>query len=264
MKIAIIVALPDEWRSLKRRTGPWRKIAAEPCRTFEYSTADKHVTLIESGMGGNRVQAALAGLARRELPELVLSCGFAGGLSERTAVGQVWVGNRLLLRLSSQNTSATAVFDLELSPGLLEFCRELAVRPAPIITVEKPQPKLLIARVAAGRDFLVEMESYFVAEFTHRAGIPLLCLRAVSDGLHDEIDYDLEAIVDSRGRVSPVRVLQAVVGRPRLIGSFYRSWQRSRRADRRLGEVLNAILSLPAFRLRELLPESRLLERKQA
>jgi len=263
LKIAIIVALPDEWQGLKRVTGPWRKVAAEPCRTYVYSSVEKRVTLIESGMGAEWVRQALAELEQTELPDLILSCGFAGALSDNNMVGQVCVGNRLVLRSPSPSMPAEAAFDLDLSPALLSFCRAQAVWPAPIVTVEKPQPKALMAQVAAGRDFLMDMESYFVGEFAHRLGIPLLCLRAVSDGSRDEIDFDLDAITDTQGRVSPLRVLRTVLRRPRLAGSFYRSWGRSRRASQRLGEVLSAFLNLSPVRLRELLLESHLFERKQ-
>lgn len=262
MKIAIVVALPDEWRSLKRLLGPWRKAAADPFKTYVHSSADKTVTVTESGMGGKRVQQALSQLPPTGLPDLIMSCGFAGALSANTSVGEVRVGNRMVFGEPGEVLVETA-FDFVPSPELLQFFRSQRVWPAPIVTVEKPQPKVRMARIAAGRDFLMDMESYFVADFAHRMGIPLLCLRAVSDGVDDAIDYDLDAITDARGRVRTGKVLRSVLKRPRLAGSFYRSWGGSRRASQNLGEVLHTLLSLPAPRLRDLLLESHLFERKQ-
>ncbi len=263
MKIAIVVALPDEWRNLKRLMGPWRKAAAEPFRTYVHASAGKIVTVIESGMGGSRVQLALSELQQGGRPELIMSCGFAGALSANTAVGDVRVGNRMVFGETGESALAETAFDFVPAPELLQFFRGHRVWPAPIVTVEKPQPKVRMAQIAAGRDFLMDMESYFVAEFAHRMGISLLCLRAVSDGVDDAIDYDLDAITDTRGRVQTGKVLRSLLRRPRLVGSFYRSWGGSRRASQNMGEVLHTLLSLPAARLRDLLLESHLFERKQ-
>jgi hypothetical protein len=98
----------------------------------------------------------------------------------------------------------------------------------------------------------MDMESYLVARFCSRNHIPFLSLRAISDGVSDEIDFDLTAISDNRGRVRIPLVLASVLRNPRLLRSYYLSWKRSQIAAKNLGKVLYSFLNLPIAEIRTL------------
>ena len=104
----------------------------------------------------------------------------------------------------------------------------------------------------------MDMESYFVAEFCYHSHIPFLSVRAISDGVDDEIDFDPGAISDLRGRVKVPLVLASIIRNPALIRSYFLSWKRSRKAAESLGRALIGLVNLPSTELRSLIAENRL------
>lgn len=281
MQTALLFALPEEYASFKRAKEPWQLIHRTPFRTFLHTALSCELVLVETGMGQKQLLEALSWLLGKTRPDLIIAAGFAGSLSPDLVVGAVCLGEAFsyveedVCAHSSPEITATsfqaaafgawdgapgaseadptATFRME--PGaktgsrLIQVCRQYRLHRTRMVTVNQPQPKPLLARKFAQKASIVDMESYFAVRFCYERQIPFLGVRAVSDGLWDEIDFDLGAISDARGRVKIPRVLVSVVRSPGLVRSYYRSWKRSRTAAFRLGRALAGLVGLSAEEL---------------
>jgi len=265
LRIVLIASLPQEYGPLKRLSSPWRLISRKPFKHFTRTLADKELILVEAGMGRARIQEALPWILAKNTPHLILSFGFAGSLYEAFEVGDVFLGDCFIEKEVPPDSpgSRTSVrgerLVFQASSSLIRFCHDNQVRCARFVTTERPESKLALSRYLGGPPSLVEMETIFTARIALQESIPLLCFRAVSDALEDEIDFDLDAISSPSGNIRLFGVLRTVLREPPLIRSFYDSWKRSRKAGERLAEVLSALVNQPAAELREMALGSHLL-----
>jgi nucleoside phosphorylase len=264
MRIAIVAALPQEYRPFQKMTRDWTVIAKQPLRVFHRSSADKECFLVETGMGKQHLEAALHHALPLESLDLILSTGFAGSLWEGFGVGQVVLATGFTFWGSACPTAPPTSLRFDPSAPLTQFCLQHDIQEAQLVTVDRPQPKTQLSRRKGHIPAVVDMESALVAHLAWRQGIPCLCLRAVSDGLQDEIDLDLDRIADRQGRIRLVKVLLAMLEKPSLMGSFWRLWRHSTRAARQLARVLAALLNLSAGSLSALIRESRLAPEPEA
>jgi nucleoside phosphorylase len=220
-------------------------------------------------------------VARQPL-DLVLSVGFAGGLSPDLPIGQL-VWSRELTTFDEARECIRLEYRSAAAPALEDSLAGLGARPAWFVTVEQVQPKAplaaMVSRTAAAETAadtvaataadtvaatvadaaaatvadaaaVVEMESVAVAAVAYRHGIPFLGLRAISDALSEEIDLDLDRLLNRRGRVSAPRAALAAVRRPSLVPSFQRWTGDSRIAGVTLAHAVEALLRLPEQQLR--------------
>lgn len=264
LRIAIFAALPQEIGPFKRSVPPWFLTGRRPFPRFRHLGQAMDLVLVETGMGRKAIADALRWELRRRTPHLVMSVGFAGSLSHDFQVGDVLLGNEWVEDYSGrpENALASACYgrvSLDPAAALIRFCREAQVRTARIVTVDRPEPKQALNARFASPPTLMDMESGAAAQLAMRVNIPFLCFRAVSDGLEDEIDFDVHALSDSSGKIRIPLVLAAVLRRPGLMASFARCSRRSARASQRLARVLSSLLSLPREELEAIIQSSRLL-----
>jgi nucleoside phosphorylase len=281
MRMALLFALPEEYAAFKRHMGPWQFTHRTPFKSFLHRVPPREIVLVETGMGRVGILAALDWLLGWMRPDLVIAAGFSGSLSEELAVGDVCLGESFTWLEEDLNTpfcpefastsfheedlgaregaagepeaKPTVTFRMEsgakTTSRFIRFCSEHRFRPARIVTVSQPQPKPLLSPAFKDVASIMDMESYYAARFCYERQIPFLGIRSVSDGLGDEIDFDLSSITDQQGRVRILLVLASIVKSPGLVRSYYRSWERSRRAARSLGGALAGLVALPAEEL---------------
>ena len=214
----------------------------------------KELTLIETGMGKTGAAEAFRWTMGVGRPDLIVSMGFAGSLCDDFDVGRVILGNRFLYLPSSPVSWRHAVLRMEIPPGLEAYCRGGGIEIAQVVTADRPESKAETSRRFAEAPSVMDMESYILCRCSHEEGIPFLSLRAVSDGVDDEIDFDVDAISDSAGTIRISKVISATIAKPRLIRSFLASWQRSRRAAEQLAGALANLLSVRENDLRDMVP----------
>jgi adenosylhomocysteine nucleosidase len=256
IRIVILFALPQEYGCLKRLMGSWRFTTREPLKSFVRQDSSKELVLIETGMGRDRMLGALEWLLGRTHPDLVIAAGFAGSLTQELAVGDACLGEAFASLDVPSHSEAGPRIGLEISQRLVRFCEEHRIRRTQIVTVSQPAPKQQLNKEYENNVTIMDMESYFVGRFCCEKNIPFLSFRAISDGLLDEIDFELAAITDARGQVKIPLVLKSILKNPRLLRTYYLSWKRSMQAARSLGKVLFELLHLPPTELRSLISEA--------
>lgn len=246
MRVLLLAALPQEHGSLRRRSKTWRLLAKRPFRHFSRSVSGVEVLLVETGMGARKAGEAMKWACGWFRPDLALSIGFAGSLCGELKVGDVLLGEESVRFLQVRSSFLDQSFVLSIPEDLKEFFKGLGTCFGRIVTVEEPRPKAGMATLFSDLPTVVDMETHAAADFAAEAGVPLLCIRCVSDGLYDEIDYKMDVIADSEGNVRISKVMTALLMKPGLLNSFTRSWRRATVAADGLGRMLCGFLNLPA------------------
>ena len=151
--IAVTFALPAE--------------SSEFARLFR---KDERVSIIHTGVGrkaaAQRVGAALAG---RERPRLLISAGFAGGLSDALRVGD--------LLLAENFSDPTALADSR--ARLAAVTHRIGMMATAEAIADTPAERSKLA--AESRAIAVDMETEEIAQVCHAAGVPMLSLRVITD-----------------------------------------------------------------------------------
>ncbi len=166
-------------------------------------------------------------------------CGFAGGLSENMKPGD--------LILADKVTDGTEMF----LPDAALFLAAQSIRPSGIkiergtlVTVDKVATTTAEKRELAARTgaIAVDMETAGAVRVAEARGIPWLSVRAITDGVNDELPLDFNALANPDGSVNRGRVIRATLAQPHKIPALIRLGQRSSLAANNLAAFLVAFL----------------------
>jgi len=247
--IGLIAAMPEEIKPLLRRVGAY---AGEKCDGYEawrFSLGARQILLVRSGMGAERATLAARALIALERPELIVSFGFAGAVSAGTGVGEIVVADRILLcreRLFSDQPGISAEKTDELA-GMLDrgpggkgkhFRRGTFVTVAGI-TSKREMAALLPAWAV---NPVLEMETAAVAQAAHEGNVPLIAIRAVSDGAEEELGFAIEEFFDRNLNIRVGKVLLTLARKPWIIPQLLRLAKNSRIAGENLASVLTVLM----------------------
>ena len=188
--------------------------------------AKPHQKVIITGMGRMNASAAVEKAYKQgPPPQLVVTCGFAGGLNPKIE-------------------SSAIVFDADHSSGLEEklikaggqsarfFC---ATRVA--ITAEEKHRLWLNTGMDA-----VEMESEAVRDFCIDMAIPSATIRVISDNAHEDLPLDFNVLMNAEKRLNYGRLGLTLIRSPRLIIELMAFQGRTVTAAEALGKCLMAAL----------------------
>lgn len=243
MKIGIITAMPEEYRAVAESLGTAAAAQVGTLRGGRFSRAGHEFLLVESGMGFRNAAIAAEMLIRDARPDLLISTGFCGGIDPGLQAGDVVVAEEIMIA-GDEGFEAVPV---SLSPAGRDFvaCQAAAgnrVAGGTFVSTSTVTSKRRLAGMLPGSypNPVVEMESGAVAVAAAENGIPLLAIRAVSDGAAEELEFSLDEFCDpDLRRIRVGKVLLTVLRRPRIILQLVRLSRSSRRA----AEGLTAALS---------------------
>jgi nucleoside phosphorylase len=230
--IGLIAAMNQESAALLRCVRRWQRIAVGTLRGNCFELSGKTCLLVTSGMGTRRASIAARYLVEKSTPNstplsptrLLISFGIAGAVEPELEIGDVVL--------------AQAVCKLDQGvPGPLsplaswpDAAREaatqvLAKRGAQLYVgtaVTTGGSQVMASRLGELTHPILEMETAGIAQVAMEKGIPLLSLRAISDGPRAPIPYDLGEIIDEDANLRAGKLLKAIVRNPRIV---YQSWQ---------------------------------------
>jgi hypothetical protein len=241
--------------SLRRESGAFRqefrpqlRFTGAPCWASFCAPRDLpllQVLVLETGVGQEQTEAALQWVLGSPVlenvpyrPKVVLSAGFAGALQDGLHVGDIILATEVV---SSEGERWTASWPGQLPPGgwqpPLHRGRLLTV--PQLVTSPEEKRELGRRQEAVAAD----METAVVARLCSRRGVPFGCVRAISDDLHTPLSPRLVSVLRG-GRVSPLRLVLALLASPRLAGEMGRLARNTRRAAEQLGTALGELLTL--------------------
>ena len=244
--------------ALKEEAAPFRKMAAGQSGSAILLTgigrknAEKSVRefLDSSGCRGNETQIKDQSATPHVVsykPDLVLTCGFAGGLNPDLKLGDVIfeIPSRSSRREPDQikfdeKSESTDVGYYDLNQRLISagakptksFCTDR-------IAVTVAEKKRL--REQTGAD-AVEMESAAIHAVCAGSGIPCATVRVISDTANEDLPLDFNALAKPDKNLDYGKLLLVVAKSPRKIGALMKLQKQTRFAAERLAQVLAKVV----------------------
>jgi adenosylhomocysteine nucleosidase len=208
--------------ALKEEAAPFRKIAA----------GKPDVSILIVGIGRQNAEQSVRGFladGKSTVPELVLTCGFAGGLNPDLKIGDIAFespeSSTSNLQLATRLTVAGA------KPAKF-FCADR------IATTVAEKKKL---REETGAD-VVEMESAAIHAVCRERGIPCATVRVISDTANEDLPLDFNALSKPDKSLDFGKLLFAIARSPGKIGALMQLQKKTSFAATRLAAVLEKII----------------------
>lgn len=240
MKVLVTFAFESE-------LAPWRRARDfVPVPGMEFPAlqsvhGELQIRAAITGMGAeNARRVARAALAWR--PDICISAGFAGGLQSGYRAGDVLVA----LAVSDGETHRSVQSD----PRIVRLAEEsgassIATLCTSAYVVANVEDK---RRMGATAD-AVDMESFFILYEAHERGIPAAAIRAISDAANENLPLDFTQILNAEGQIRVSRLLGKIARSPQRIPAMIRLGSASRRAARKLAEILDKTIETLASSL---------------
>jgi len=201
--------------------------------------------LVYCGIGMERARSAAAAFIRSVSPSLLVSFGIAGCVEDELEIGDVVAASHAApLGRAESSLPLAAVSDLELDAMRRALSHSNAsVHRGTVLTTKGET-----VRPAEAGGFLhpvLDMETSAIAEEAAARGIPLVCLRGVSDTPREPLPFDLSALTDASGSFHAGRLLGQAIRRPGMLRRLSRLQSATRRAEE---NVTIAVAELVACR----------------
>jgi adenosylhomocysteine nucleosidase len=176
-------------------------------------------------------------------PNLVLTCGFAGGLNPDLKLGDI------IFEIpfgSSRRESAQTEIGNQLEPiyiGCYDKLIAAGAKPAKIFCADRiaitiAEKKKLRAETGADA---VEMESAAIHAVCRERGIPCATVRVISDTAHEDLPLDFNALSKPDKNLDYGKLFLAIAKSPGKIPSLMKLQKKTQFAAERLAEVLAKI-----------------------
>jgi nucleoside phosphorylase len=242
MRILVTFALDAEF-------APWRKLRnfstverTKHASIFENSGGLHKITVLLTGMGTSSVITALQALGSRRdtAPEIVISSGLAGALSERLNLGDL-IAPKTTRTLKNDANAQSDPLLLEIAANSGAIVLETMITGTALVSTVAEKARLAFFGDA------VEMESAIVLSQFAGASAHLLALRAISDRADEDLPVDLDRCLTPQGSIKPMNLLNQIVRRPANLPHLISFGKQSYAAAQKLARGLeNLISAVPA------------------
>ena len=203
--------------ALKEEAAPFQKIAA----------GNSGVSTFIVGIGRQNAEKSLRAWLTTELPDLVLTCGFAGGLHPDLKLGDV------VFELPIANPPLTArLLAAGAKPATIHCADRIATTVA-----EKKQ-----LRYATSAD-AVEMESAAIHAVCAEHAIPCATVRVISDTANEDLPLDFNTLSKPDKSIHFGKLFLAIAKSPKKIPQLMQLQKKTKFAAQRLADVLEQITS---------------------
>lgn len=231
--IAVTFALRSESSEFLRRLNRRKRLSA---RIVIGALAGNDVYVLHTGVGEKTARPRVAEFLRARSPRLLISSGFAGGLTDELHPGELMLAeNFSALNLAAGTRSALRSYPLHTG--------QLSTAAAVVHSAGDRA-----ARTAAEGAIAVDMETDFIAEACADRSIPMLSLRVISDTPRAPFPAPPELLFDiERQSTRYPSLLLHIAGNPRAIPRFLAFGRQVAAARRVLADALCCLFASDAF-----------------
>jgi adenosylhomocysteine nucleosidase len=200
--------------ALKEEAAPFRKIAA----------GKTGITILLTGIGRQNAEKSLREFLATNSPNLVLTCGFAGGLNPDLKLGDI-------IFETSDETLRAKLLGAGVTPSKI-FCADR------IATTVAEKKKL---RAETGAD-AVEMESAAIHAVCREHEIPCATVRVISDTAGEDLPLDFNALSKPDKNLDYGKLFLAIARSPGKIGALMQLQKKTKFAAEQLADVLAKVI----------------------
>ena len=194
----------------------------EEARAFQKLAGKRqNPKVILVGMGKRNAERAIRAALAKDRPQLVLTCGFAGGLNPELATG-------------------TVVFAGDPETGLEQALLAAGAKPARFHCAEAVAATAERKRALwefTGAD-AVEMESQVICAVCREQKIPSATVRVILDTADENLPLDFNQLMTADQKMSYGKLAVALAKSPGKVGALLRLQKQTRAAAGNLAEVL--------------------------
>lgn len=177
--------------------------------------------VIVTGIGQHNSERSIKKLLEIEKPNLVLTCGFAGGLRPGLRLGQVLFSAEKDSDIETKLNAAGAL------AGNFHCAQKIAVTSG--------QKHALWQETKADA---VEMESGFVCAICREGDIPAATVRVILDTAEQDLPLDFNELADQDQEMDYWKLTKALIKSPGKLRALLRLQKMSKQAACRLADVL--------------------------
>ena len=89
-----------------------------------------------------------------------------------------------------------------------------------------------------------DMETFFLVRGAKDAGLPVICLRAVTDRADEEIPEEFLRVTDESGKYRLSLAVRLILGRPKIIGRIFSIGMNARTASNNLSRAVKSLIEV--------------------
>ncbi|MFH1523420.1 MAG: hypothetical protein ABIF04_00475 [Chloroflexota bacterium] len=245
--IGLIAAMTQESYALLRCVTKRKRTKLGSFRGFRFQLSQYNCVLVISGMGIKRATQATQALLEAIHPQLLVSFGIAGAVREDLQIGDVVVARNSCLLENGVMAQFRPLLALS-EAGWNAACQALQPHGARLvhgIAITTRGSQILQHQSNELLNPVLEMETAGIAQVAAEKEIPLLSLRAVSDGPQAPIPFDIEAMMDEEANLRIGKLIKVLLRQPRILLQSRQFMQNSRKAADHAAMALVATLSQP-------------------
>ncbi len=243
MKVLLFSALPREPATLLGTFDTVKRLKDFPFRTFFCRHPLHEVFVVETGVGTKSAERVFTQVLSKLSPDVAVSLGYCGALREETAVGDlVWASKVALISEGMvEERPVPDPWDL-----FSKLSLNVPIGRGVIVTTAKWMKKAEIARLVPSEEKLAvcDMETFALAVFSFRNGLPFFSVRSVSDLLATDLRFHPHAVCDPSGMYSLPRAVYHFLRRPHLLAHAAKLGRDSKTASRSLAQAITSLLRI--------------------
>src|SRR5688572_10101047 len=178
-----------------------------------------------TGIGRENAERSLHTRLKHEPYQLVISCGFAGGLNPYLSTGMV-------------------VFATDEDAGLTPMLLSAGACPVRFYSSDRVATSVAEKRKlweSTGAD-AVEMESQIIRAIARAHGIPSATIRVISDDATENLPLDFNALMTADQRLNYPKLILTLLTSPTKIPALLRLQRQTQLAARNLADVLGKVI----------------------
>jgi adenosylhomocysteine nucleosidase len=198
----------------------------------------RHVLLIQTGIGPAKARAITRQILKSESWDVVISTGFAGALNS-SPIGSLVIGNEVLLGYSVDLLADSDPQRIACHPEWVNTSLNIKLMgPYPLqsgrfVTMDRvlkhASQKYILGKQTGS--VAVDMESGAIGQVAQQHGLPFLIVRAISDGVNEDLPVDFNVFLRPFGWVEG---MGHILSTPRCWRGIFRLYRNSNQAGLQL------------------------------
>lgn len=237
-----------EFNAVSRVLSPENSVFRRNPYRIEKQTGTSHIRLVQTGIGPDRARSITQQIIESEPWNVVISSGFAGALFP-LPVGSVVIGSDVCWGQPSDEISGSEPPRILCHSEWIETSLNIQLRDAHslrkggFVTTDRVLRHALQKQVLGTQTgaVAVDMESGAIGQVAQQKNIPFLIVRAISDGVNEDLPVDFNDFLKPMGWSGGIR---KELFTPWCWKGLWRLYRNSKQASKQLSQFFEKFFAL--------------------